>query len=115
MGGPWQIAQSLRRLGQAAREQDDLDRATALLEEAVERFAAIGVRRGPHWAATNLGQISLQRGDLSRARQWFSEAVTLSLAVHDRRWLAVSFEGAAATLSAGADAESPAVSGAIAR
>ena len=115
MGGPWQIAHSLQRLGRAAREQDDLDRATALLEESVERFAAIDTRRGRHWAATNLGQISLQRGDLPRARRWFGESLTLSLAVDDRRNLAASFEGAAATLSAGADGELPALAGAIAR
>jgi len=105
LGGPWVLAQSLRRLGMAAWLQGDLDRATTLLEEAVERWEAIDVKRGRHWAACSLGQIALQRGHLPRARHWYAEGVQLCYAVDHPQILAASFEGAAATLAAGADGE----------
>lgn len=73
------------------------------------------MKRGRHWAACNLGQIDLQRGDLPRARRWFGESLELCHAVDDRRLLAASLEGAAATLSAAVDGTSLVTPSAVAR
>src|SRR5215217_6114422 len=82
-GGPALIASILTHLGYTSLLQGDLDRATAISEEA-----AVMLREQNHRAyladvLVNLGWVTLLRGDSERARALFAESLGLRREVGD--------------------------------
>jgi Tetratricopeptide repeat len=105
MGHPWGVAQVVRQLGVLAYRQGDLDRASALLEASLVRWAKLRATRGAHWSLSILGHVALTRNDPWRAAAYFAESLALCREAGDRHGMAQCLDGlAAAALAADAAA-----------
>jgi tetratricopeptide (TPR) repeat protein len=78
-------AHMLRGLGQVHIERDDLERATALLEQALALFDDLDDGPGRAYTLTALGYIQRLLGQPSRALAAFGKAQVLLAAARDRR------------------------------
>jgi DNA-binding CsgD family transcriptional regulator/Tfp pilus assembly protein PilF len=92
----------LQNWGWTALLQGDPERATVLIEEAVElarerRRGFMGLLSRP---LDNLGWAALLGGELGRAKAQFRENLTLSKALGDKRTLLMSLEGLACAAGA---------------
>ena len=94
---PWGVAQSYRLLGLAAFQSGDFAEAESLLYEAISRWRALAVTRGPHWALCEVGGVLLAREDPGRASASFRESLDISHRAGDRRCVARNLEGLAAS------------------
>jgi predicted ATPase len=64
---------------------DDLDRATALFEEALTLFELAGNPKGSVVARSNLGGVAIRRGDLARARTLYEQVLEVARATGNDR------------------------------
>ena len=94
---PWGVAQAYRLLGLAAFRSGDHVQAEAHLHEAISRWRALAVTRGPHWAHCELGSVLLARDEPDRASASFRESLDISHRAGDRRCVARNLEGLAAS------------------
>ena len=82
---PQQIIAVLGDLGQAARMQGDLDRATALYKEALALSREIGDTRGVAWTLCNLGIIAHAKDMMVRLPHCWRKALPFP-----KRWATTS-------------------------
>jgi predicted ATPase/class 3 adenylate cyclase len=75
-GDDWGITFALAGLAWVADERDDLDRATALLDQAVAYAEARRILSLP-MLLRRVGDLALERGDFARAEQSFRDALEL--------------------------------------
>jgi DNA-binding CsgD family transcriptional regulator len=83
----------------------DLERATALFEEAVELSREVGSRAGLEFPLGNLGWVALLRGDIERAKALHKESLALCREVDDKRLASDRLERLACVAGAGGEAE----------
>ena len=73
-----------------AYEQNDLEEATALLQQALEYYRAAGERRSTAEALNHLGWVAFFAGDIDRAAALSEEALAIHEERNDTRGLALS-------------------------
>jgi predicted ATPase/class 3 adenylate cyclase len=73
-----------------AYEQNDLDEATALLQDALAYFRAAGERRATAETLNHLGWVAFFAGDIDRAETLSQEALSIHEERNDTRGIAVS-------------------------
>jgi predicted ATPase/transcriptional regulator with XRE-family HTH domain len=83
-------AKALFGAGVMTYRQGDTDSATALQEEALACFRALGDRQGAAWSLAFLGLIANARGELARAAALHTESLSLARALDDRLVIAGS-------------------------
>ncbi|NAS27081.1 tetratricopeptide repeat protein [Herbidospora sp. NEAU-GS84] len=66
---------TLRNLGNAYRDQGDLDRAAECFRLCLELFDRIGNRLGQAAALNNLGELAMDRGRLAEAREYLERCL----------------------------------------
>ena len=71
-------ARALSVAGLLASQVGDPDRARAHLDQALEMYRGLGVRRGIVWSLLNLAQMHTQEGRLEEAAALLAEAVPLA-------------------------------------
>jgi predicted ATPase/DNA-binding CsgD family transcriptional regulator/DNA-binding XRE family transcriptional regulator len=100
------IATALSMLGQGAHLSGDEKRASALLEEALARWQALG---SPTWWTArllqHLGEVAQFRGDRARAAELFQQALDRSRAAEDVWGVAWALEYMGALASEDEDSE----------
>ena len=84
------VARGLSDLGTVSAATGDYDRAVPYLEDAAERFRALGLDRRRAIALSNLGYIAGEQKDFARAVEATEEALTLQLELDERSGAAVS-------------------------
>ncbi|HEV2593056.1 MAG TPA: tetratricopeptide repeat protein, partial [Gaiellaceae bacterium] len=83
------IALLLHRVAMVALEQDDADRAEALLTESLELARRAGSRRAETQALGSLGSVERARGDTDRARQLFEQSEAMAADLGRTWWRGV--------------------------
>jgi tetratricopeptide (TPR) repeat protein len=80
---PWESAFVLHALAEQARDEQDLERAQALEDEAFAQWTRSGSRMGQRSALMNLAVLAFDRGDLGRACELAQRALELCQEVGD--------------------------------
>jgi ATP/maltotriose-dependent transcriptional regulator MalT len=75
LGDAWQIARSLRNLGEVARCEGDLERAAALCDESLARYREWGDRLGEALGLRTLARTVEDRGDRPAAAALFARSL----------------------------------------
>ena len=80
---PWESAFVLHALAEQARDEQDLERAQALEDEAFAQWTRSGSRMGQRSALMNLAVLAFDRGDLGRACELAQRALELCQEIAD--------------------------------
>jgi tetratricopeptide (TPR) repeat protein len=99
-GDPHQISLSLLHLGELARKQGDVARATAFLEEALAYVRAIDMTWGIANILTLLGHLARGQQDYKRAEVCYRESLALFHRLSNATYTAWCLEGIAAVACA---------------
>jgi non-specific serine/threonine protein kinase len=102
LGDLWCVARASLCLGELARADGDLDRASALYEDALAGSRLLSQSQRvlhliAYKALFNLGQVAALRGDAGRAATCFGEGLTLLRDLGERRSQGICLAGLATT------------------
>jgi len=89
-GDRWDRAVFATNLAGYAFDRGELDRATSLLEDALETHRELGRRPFEAFALELLGRIELERGDLEASRRHHERAIDIHRSIGDERRLAIA-------------------------
>jgi predicted ATPase len=103
VGGRFEVANTLNNLGAIALEQGEYRRARALLEEGLALATEQGVQRSRYVALINLGHVARREGKLDEALARCAASLQLALEQGEQSAVAMTLEGAAATLAGRGD------------
>jgi predicted ATPase/DNA-binding SARP family transcriptional activator len=84
------IGYALNNLAWTARATGDLARATAALDEALQRFRAVEDRAGAALTLNHMGSLARMQGDLDTGRAHFSAALDLRRELGEKRAILMS-------------------------